>query len=111
VTVFVSSDDNGSDISLNDEILGRDMLYDNASVTVEEAMLGLCDVYLKNRLSKTALSDMIKYTQSILPEGNVMPRNCNELFNYIKSQAPRVEKGHLYCPDCLVLKDKKVINA
>lgn len=77
-----------SDINL----FNHDLLYQNSSVTVDETVVDLCDVYIKNRMSKTALGDTLKFVNKILPAVNGMPRNLRELFKFIKYRASPVEE-------------------
>ena len=76
----VSQCSSDSDCAISDEIFRRDLLYDNSSVSVDEAVVKLLDVYVKNRLTKTALSDILKFLHSILPSHNLMPKNSTEFF-------------------------------
>jgi len=53
------------DAVIDSAVSQGDQLFQHSPVTVEEAVISLCDVFVKNRLTKTALSDMLKFCKSL----------------------------------------------
>ena len=96
------------DAAIDSAVSQGDPLFQHSPVTVEEAVISLCDVFVKNRLTKTALSDMLKFCKYILPKDSSMPSNLCEFFNFVKGHSPPVQEVlHLYCPGCFAHKVKK----
>jgi len=73
-------------------------LYPGCEKTKDEAVYELMRVYLGNKLSKTALKDILKLYVSSLPATNVMPPTVYLLLKYVHSLSlPLNEIEHYYC--------------
>ncbi|KAK3925205.1 Halomucin [Frankliniella fusca] len=79
--------DNDSDLDSNcgDDPFEVNSLYPGCGKTKDEAIHGLINVYLRNKLSKNALKDFLNLYVSSLPTNNVMPRSVYHLLQYVNN--------------------------
>ena len=76
-------------------------LYENSDITVDEAILRVLKVYVKNRWTKTSLDSTVKLMRGLLPKHNNMPTSGDMLLKRLHEVAPfQEEKEHYYCSEC-----------
>lgn len=100
---YIDSDssENENNINPQDNVI-RQLLYENCSSTVEESILMLLDLYVKNKWTKASLKGTLNMLQILLPEDNQMPKTVFKLLQYVRNLVPpfTVVK-HFYCSHCL----------
>ncbi|KAK3924421.1 E3 ubiquitin-protein ligase RNF186 [Frankliniella fusca] len=71
-------------------------------MSVNEAILQIIDLYLKNRESKSGLRRVVKSMTRLLPYGHRLP-SSNFILNLVESLAPSVtEEIHCFCKVCIL---------
>ncbi|KAK3919885.1 Halomucin [Frankliniella fusca] len=89
-----------SDSSLNDtnDPFEEESLYPGCEKTKDEAIHELINIYLRKKLSKSALTEFLKLYVTSLPPNNAMPSSIHYLFQYVRNLSlPLNEKEHYYC--------------
>lgn len=83
-------------ISINDELI-----HDDSDKTVNKIVLHCLNLFVKEKISKSALAGVLSITHEILPEHNRMPKTIFKLFKHLRDQAdiPVVTK-HYFCKIC-----------
>ncbi|KAE8741282.1 hypothetical protein FOCC_FOCC013204 [Frankliniella occidentalis] len=76
-------------------------VYNGCSLTVDEAVLELMNLYLQHSMEKTALGDTLKSLLKFLPKSNNMPKSKHSLLKYVSDLCPlSKERVHFYCSIC-----------
>lgn len=99
------SDENYADVSNDNsaKYIQRIPLYKNSTISMNDAVIKIMDLWIDQKLSKTYLEKHLEMMQEILPKGNSLPKTKYKLFKYIKSQVPTVPIiNHYFCEDCLI---------
>lgn len=98
-----SGDENHDDIEnnshLDQPVLGV-MLYEGSKLNIEKSVVVVMDLYVKNKLTKKTLQDLLTALQELLPSSNKMPKTNYELFKFVRKEAPVTEILHYYCRNC-----------
>lgn len=110
-----SSDSGASDrVSENSELNNTDfsrsgeesektinLLFQDSHITVDEAILRILKLYIKERWTKTSLHQTVKVIKGLLPQPNDLPPSGVMLLNRLSEVAPfQNEIQHFYCSDC-----------
>ncbi|KAK3926430.1 S-adenosylmethionine decarboxylase proenzyme [Frankliniella fusca] len=91
----------GSDISDDDE-----KIWVGSNITVDEAILKVLQVYIRERWTKTSLNSNVKLIKSLLPNPNLFPTSGRKLLSRLDDlSAYQIVKEHFYCSKC---QEKKV---
>ncbi|KAK3911659.1 Halomucin [Frankliniella fusca] len=97
------SDNNGNDSDSTNTSDENDpfedvRLWPGCEKTKEEAIYELINVYLSKKLTKNALTEILRIYITSLPPNNVMPSSVYLLFKYVKNLSlPLDEKENYYC--------------
>jgi len=76
-------------------------VYEGCSLTVDEGVLEMMNLYLQHSMEKTALGDTLRSTLKFLPQYNGMPKSQHALLKYVSDLCPLgKEKVHFYCSVC-----------
>lgn len=95
----LDGEDNSQFNDENNVILPR--LYENSSLTVDESVLMLLDLYSQNQCTKASLSGTLLMLDKLLPNNNRLPRTIFKLFKYVENLVPSVDIiKHFYCQEC-----------
>ncbi|KAK3908854.1 Putative white-brown complex-like protein 30, partial [Frankliniella fusca] len=82
-------------------LLNYTKLHSKSDKSVNESILDIMDLFLKNKLSKAALSRTLKVMISFLEEDHNLPTSTKKILDYIVSLAPPVPaKVHYFCESC-----------
>ncbi|KAE8741821.1 hypothetical protein FOCC_FOCC012653 [Frankliniella occidentalis] len=63
-------------------------VYEGSTLTVDEGVLEMMNLYLKHSMEKTAIGDTLKSTLNFLPRLNNMPKSQYSLLKYVSSLCP-----------------------
>lgn len=74
-------------------------LYQNSNITLGQCLLLLVSFVLANKLTSSAIINLLKLLALILPVGNLLP-DTKYLFDKYFCNFREGTKFHLYCPDC-----------
>lgn len=73
-----------------------------SALSVQEAILQIMNLYLKDKLSKRGLQRFITTISNFLPIDHKLPTTSYQVLSYIESLAPPVPATkHFYCEKCL----------
>jgi hypothetical protein len=77
-------------------------LYDGCDLSLGIALLGLCQIYKKYKLSKKCLGEIIKYIHSLLPQPTKYPRSKYKFLKILKDLSPNISSAtvNYHCNDC-----------
>lgn len=79
------------------------MIYENADISLDQAVFSILDLWVKQKLSKTTLNLQLKLFQSMLPKFNCLPSSIYKFFKYVENQVPPCSIiKHYFCRNCLV---------
>ena len=82
---------------------GQIEVYAGCELNVDEGVLLLMDMFLKNKLEKKTMGSFLKCVLRFLPDENNMPKSQYLLFKYVENLCPPpAEKVHHYCKNCLL---------
>ncbi|XP_051166501.1 uncharacterized protein LOC127284848 [Leptopilina boulardi] len=99
----VSSDNDRFANNENDWL--NNPIYDNANICGGDALNQILKIYVSNRLTKTALGDMLSLINNLLPEDHSLPKTKYKLTKLIDKVLPPVQANfttkHRICADCL----------
>ena len=74
-----------------------------SSFSVDEAIVGVMDLYIDERMKKKSIQKFLNLVQKFIPTCNNMPKTTHTLFKYVEDLYPLIpEKAHFYCKDCLL---------
>lgn len=107
-----SEDGSGNDSSEQEDIesseedaetsAGNQKVYEGCSLSVDEAVLSLMDLFVDRKLEKVTLGAQLKCVLKFLPRLNCMPKTLDSLLKYVESFCPLpTEVVHYYCSKCL----------
>lgn len=84
------------------QIVTENMLHENNQVTVDQKVLAIMDFYIQHKLTKSALSDLLKLLQIFQPQSTEIPKSVFQLLQFISKSAPTCSFiKHFYCKACL----------
>jgi len=102
-----SSEDDTEDIESNASpfykafLLNNVKIYPGKEFSVNDAILDLMDLYLKNKLTKVGVSRTLEFLCKYLPDNHNLLSNSHSVFEYIKSLAPPMSATkHYFCAQC-----------
>jgi len=77
-----SSDENENGNNHNDDevVETHSILYENSPKTTDECVLAVLELYIKHKMTKESLKDMLTAICNMLPQLNNMPKSCFKLF-------------------------------
>lgn len=82
-------------------LLSKMKLHNDSDLTVNESILKIMELYLKNKLSKAGLQRTIKTMCDMLPGNHNLPTSAYFILQYIESLAPPVvNESYYYCENC-----------
>lgn len=88
-------------LSLSDEEEELRPLYDECSFSVDEAVLDFLTDHIQNHETLNSLKSHLKTFLKYIPKHNAMPKNSNQLQDYVLKLAPSYkETAHYYCSKC-----------
>ncbi|XP_044577818.1 uncharacterized protein LOC123260650 isoform X1 [Cotesia glomerata] len=77
-------------------------LYENSTRTTDESVLMVPELYIRHKLTKACLNDVLKLLQNLLPEENQLPKTVFQLFSYVHQLAPPLTViKNFFCKKCL----------
>lgn len=83
----------------------NNFLFDRSAQTTDETVYNLIHLYIKHRMTKSNLNDMLIVINNMLPQPNSMPKTLHTLFHYVKDIAPFcIVIKHFYCKKFLLYK-------
>ena len=83
-------------------ILNNVKIHNYSHLSVNEGILQIMNLYIRNRQSKAGLERAIQTICNLLPEDHNVPTSSHLILTYIESLAPPVPATiHYYCKDCL----------
>lgn len=83
-------------------VLNTVKIHSHSDLSVNEGILQIMDLHVKNRQSKSGLDRSIKTICNLLPENHNLPTSSYEILKYIQSLAPPIPAvAHFYCKRCL----------
>lgn len=86
-------------INNNNGIL--EYLYQNCSLTTDESVLMLLELYIQHRVPKSCLTAILVMLHKMLPNSNNLPHSVFKLFNYATDLTPSVTIIKCYyCQNC-----------
>lgn len=106
-----SSDSERSDKSDNEQVINSDsdsddaftpQVFEGCALTVDEGVLELMNLFVKHKMEKIVIGDVLKGLLRFCPKVHNMPKSQHLLFKYVKDLVPLPpENVHYYCADCL----------
>lgn len=79
------------------------MLYDQANISLNEAVFKILDMWVKQNLTKTTLSLQLDLINSMLPNDNCLPKSVYKFFKYVENQVPPCSIiKHFFCRSCSI---------
>lgn len=79
------------------------MLYEQANITLDEAVSNILEIWVKHNLTKATLKSQLKLISNMLPKNNILPKSVYKFFNYVEEQAPPCALiKHFFCRKCLI---------
>jgi len=63
----------------------KNVLFKGSTQIVDETVHNLINLYIKHRMTKFNLEDMLTVINNMLPHPNSMPKTLYKLFSYIKN--------------------------
>lgn len=83
-------------------LLNNVKLHNHSDLSVNEGILEIMELFVKNKESKRGLHRSIQAFRKLLPDGHRLPSSSKKILSYIESLAPPVPASiHYYCQDCL----------
>lgn len=77
-------------------------LFSGSALTVQEGILQIMNLFIKDRLSKKGLQRLIKTICDFLPANHNFPTSSYKVLSFIESLAPPVPAvKHFYCEKCV----------
>ena len=98
-----SEDDSSVSEDNKNKLLGNP-LYKGSNKTLREVIQGYIKIFLDKSMSKSALTDMLTLTKSILPHDNLLPSTYQQLKSLISDELVRLQKLQVCVNDCLLFK-------
>ncbi|XP_036140345.1 uncharacterized protein LOC105839407 [Monomorium pharaonis] len=87
------------------------VLFNNSAQTVDETVYNLINLYIKHRMTKFNLEDMLTVINNMLSQLNLMPKTLYKLFSYVKNMVPPFTViKHVYCKKCMLYKSVKAAS-
>ena len=101
---------NRSKMCLRQALMRNDIkLHAHTEKSVNDAILEIMKLHLKDRGSKASLHRILCTISSLLPEEHNLPSTSHNILKYVKSLAPPIpESNHYYCEDCLFYHGMKI---
>lgn len=79
----------------------KEPLYENASISVLEAVFYIMEMYIMFQLKKVVLLWLLNLLQKLLPESNKLPATLYLLFKFVdRNSEPSLIKQHFFCKKC-----------
>lgn len=77
-------------------------IHENSEMSINEGILQIMDLYVKNQLSKQGLERTVKVMCSFLPENHQLPTSAHSILKYVTGLSPPIPATvHYYCESCL----------
>ncbi|KAK3932902.1 Opacity-related protein POPM1 [Frankliniella fusca] len=89
------------DVFLQADLWNQKKFHHGSDMTLNEAILQMMKLYLKNHESKSGFRRIVSTFSSMFPGEHCLP-SAGSILNYIERLAPPVSESlHSYCKDCL----------
>lgn len=99
VTSERSEESNSSDEPDGGYIVQK--VYEGCSLTKDEGVLQLMELFIKHKMEKGEVGDILKRLLKFIPKQNNMPKSQHTLFQYVENLSPvSKERVHFYCSEC-----------
>ncbi|XP_036140791.1 uncharacterized protein LOC118644940 [Monomorium pharaonis] len=99
---FDGRDNNNTENNINNIQMIDNLLYKNSEITVSQSVLIIMNLYIHNKLTKAALTAILKALQLVLPKPNNMPKTQFHLFQFVRNLTTTCTIiKHYYCRQCL----------
>lgn len=80
------------------------LLYNNSQTTIYQSVLAIMNFFIRHKLTRAALKELLKILQVLLPETNNMPKTDFQLFRMIDKAVPPCNFiKHYYCKKMFIL--------
>lgn len=77
------------------------LLHNYCSMTLDESIVTLLDLYITHKWTKASLNENLRFLHAILPDDNCLPNSIYKLFRYVQDMAPSFNViKHFYCGMC-----------
>lgn len=89
----------------------ENVLFNNSAQTINETVYNLINLYMKHRMTKSNLRDMLVVINNMLPQPNLMPKTVHKLFYYVQNIVPSYTViKHFYCKKCILYKGVDTVS-
>jgi len=99
-----SNDDSNSELSDSEDdspLQASKKVFERSNLSVDEGVLSLLNLFMKKKLEKSLMGDILEVLLAFLPKNHNMPKTQHLLFKYVKDLCPlTTPKIHLYCKKC-----------
>jgi hypothetical protein len=99
-SAYTDESANISSDSDNDEMLKNQNLYPNSLIDVDSFINSFSAIVFKHKLSDNAVRDILKLTNSILPQPNNCPKNIKKIHKKLFGIKDKYIKNYFYCSNC-----------